>query len=86
MFEKLKDELAEAKREIENLKEVQSIITESNKEEAEFTRLAAFEARVKGITDDDVIKLFCEHRKRCGFDAKTCASIAAAVLALVRGE
>ena len=66
MLEKLKAELAEAKK--------------------EFPRLAAFEKRVKGITDDDVIKLFCEHRKRCGFDAKTCASIAAAVLALVRGE
>ena len=86
MIEKLKVELAEAKREIENLKEVQSIITESNKEEAEFTRLAAFEKRVKGITDDDVIKLFCEHRKKCGFDAKTCTFIAASLLALVRGE
>ena len=77
MIEKLKVELAEAKREIEKLKEVQSIITESNKEEAEFTRLVAFKNRVRGITEADIDHILT---------FTTAEECAAAVLALIHGK
>ena len=91
-FALLQAELAEAKREFNHLHECLNSLNASLDKQrlenmgAENARLAALEARVKGITEEDVLKLFCEHRKKCGFDAKTCTFIAASLLALVRGE
>ena len=91
-FALLQGELNAAKREINHLHECLNSLNASLDKQrledmgVENARLAAFEARVKGITEEDVLKLFCEHRKKCGFDAKTCTFIAASLLALVRGE